>query len=141
MPRTKKTIKRRQRGRGLDIQKLLSKTGIEDDVPGSQYLGLGTKLKKRLARGDPGKNRLDRIAKQHDIDYSVARNLRDKGPFIKPRSRRLGGFLLCLRFIFIFIFFNRAAEGGRGSRSTRGFFFRFVGELNQTSARPKKVPD
>ena len=106
MPRTKKTIKRRQRGRRLDIQKLLSKTGIEDDVPGSQYLGPGTKLKKRLARGDPGKNRLDRIAKQHDIDYSVARNLRDKGPFIKPRSRRLGGFLLCLRFIFSFIFFE-----------------------------------
>ena len=42
------------------------------------YLGPGTKLKKRLARGDPSKNRLDRIAKQHDIDYSVAQNLRDK---------------------------------------------------------------
>ena len=79
MPRTKKTIKwRRQRGRGLDIQKLLSKTGIEYHVPGYQYLGPGTKLKKRLARGDPGKNRLDRIAKQHDINYSVATNLRDK---------------------------------------------------------------
>ena len=41
-------------------------------------MGPGTKLKKRLARGDPGKNRLDRIAKQHDIDYSLARNLLDK---------------------------------------------------------------
>ena len=79
MPRTKKTIKRRrQRGRGLDIQKLLSKTGIEYHVPGYQYLGPGTKLKKRLAREDPGKNLLDRIAKQHNIDYSVARNLRYK---------------------------------------------------------------
>ena len=38
--------------------------------------------------------------------------------FFKPRSRRLGGFLLCLRFIF----FNRAAEGGRGSRTAFGFF-------------------
>ena len=36
---------------------------------------------------------------------------------VKPRSRRLGGFLLCLRFIF----FNRAAEGGRGSRIAFGF--------------------
>ena len=79
MPRTKKTIKRRrQRGRGLDIQKLLSKTGIEFHVPGYQYLGPGTKLKKRLARGDPGINRLDRIAKQHDINYARAKNLQDK---------------------------------------------------------------
>ena len=50
-------------------------TPIEYHVPSYQYF---TKLRKRLARGDPGKNRLDRIAKQHDIDYSVARNLRDK---------------------------------------------------------------
>ena len=80
MPRTKTVIKRqqRQRGRGLDIQNLLSKTGIECHVPGYQYLGSGTKLKKRLAWGDPGKNQLDRIAKQHDIDYSVARNRRNK---------------------------------------------------------------
>ena len=27
---------------------------------------------------DPGINRLDRISKQHDIDYSRARNLQDK---------------------------------------------------------------
>jgi len=38
-------------------------------------MGPGTKLKKRLARGDPGINRL---AKQHDIDYSHAKNLQDK---------------------------------------------------------------
>ena len=41
-------------------------------------MGPGTKLKKRLKRGDPGINRLDKIAKQHDIDYSKAKNLRDK---------------------------------------------------------------
>ena len=28
--------------------------------------------------GDPGINQLDRIAKQHDIDYSRARSLQDK---------------------------------------------------------------
>ena len=33
---------------------------------------------KRLAREDPLINRLDRIAKQHDIDYSKAKNLQDK---------------------------------------------------------------
>lgn len=60
------------------MQKLIGKLGIEFHVPGYQYLGPGTHLKKRLARGDPGINRLDKIAKQHDIDYSHARNLRDK---------------------------------------------------------------
>jgi len=45
---------------------------------GYQYLGPGTKLKKRLARGDPGINQLDKIAKQHDIDYDKAKNLKEK---------------------------------------------------------------
>ena len=73
-----KPKKRRQRGQGFDIQKMLGKTGIEFHWPGYQYMGPGTKLKKRLKRGDPGINRLDRIAKQHDIDYSRAQNLQDK---------------------------------------------------------------
>ena len=76
-PRSKPK-KRRQCGRGFDIQKLLGKTGIEFLWPGYQYMGPGTKLKKRLKRGDPGMNQLDRIAKQHDIDYSHAQNLQDK---------------------------------------------------------------
>lgn len=41
-------------------------------------MGTGTKLKKRLARGDPGINGLDKIAKQHDIEYNKARHLKDK---------------------------------------------------------------
>ena len=73
-----KNLKRRHRGRGFDIQKLLASTGKEFHWPGYQYMGPGTHLKKRLARGDPGINRLDRLAKQHDIDYSNAKNLRDK---------------------------------------------------------------
>ena len=70
--------RRRQRGRGLDIQKWLGKTGKEFHWPGYQYMGPGTHLQKRLKRGDPGINRLDQIAKQHDIDYSRAKTLRDK---------------------------------------------------------------
>ena len=81
--KTKKAIgvRRRlkhQKGGAFDVQKALAKTGIEFHWPGYQYLGPGTKLKKRLARGDPGINRLDKIAKQHDIDYDKARNLKDK---------------------------------------------------------------
>lgn len=88
MVRTKRAIrrpgrptrrsKRNQYGGALDIQKWIGKTGIEFHWPGYQYMGPGTKLKKRLARGDPGINRLDRIAKQHDIDYSRSKNLQDK---------------------------------------------------------------
>ena len=78
MTRTRKIKRQRQRGKGLDIQKWLGKTGIEFHWPGYQYMGPGTKLKKRLARGDPGINRLDKIAKQQDIDYARAKNLQDK---------------------------------------------------------------
>ena len=70
--------RRRQRGRGVDIQKILAKPGIEWHVPGYQFLGPGTKLQKRLKRGDQGINRLDRLAKQHDIDYTRAKSLKDK---------------------------------------------------------------
>lgn len=70
--------RRRQRGGLVDVQKWIGKTGIEFHWPGYQYMGPGTKLKKRLTRGDPGINQLDRAAKQHDIDYSKSRNLRDK---------------------------------------------------------------
>ena len=80
----RKPKKRRQRGGKVDIQKKIEKLGIEfhpfsfSKRKRYQYLGPGTFLKKRLARGDPGINRLDRIAKQHDIDYSNAKNIRDK---------------------------------------------------------------
>jgi len=66
------------RGGKLDLQKALSKTGIEFHLPGYQFAGPGTKLQKRLALGQQGINRLDRIARTHDIDYSVAQNLQDK---------------------------------------------------------------
>ena len=35
-------------------------------------------FEKRLTRRDPGINRLDRIAKAHDIDYDKAKTLKDK---------------------------------------------------------------
>lgn len=44
---------------------------IELHLPGGyQYCGPGTKLRKRLARGDPGVNKLDEACKAHDIAYS-----------------------------------------------------------------------
>ena len=79
--------RRRMIGRDLDVQKWLAKTGIEFHWPGYQYMGPGTHLEKRLKHGDPGINRLDRIAKQHDIEYSRARNLQDKW---KTDDKRIG---------------------------------------------------
>ena len=55
--RTTRKKTRRQRGRGVDIQKWIGKTGLEFHWPGYQYMGPGTKLEKRLKRGDPGINR------------------------------------------------------------------------------------
>ena len=66
------------RGGKVDLQKALAKTGIEFHLPGYQFAGPGTKLQKRLALGQQGKNRLDRIARTHDIDYSMATSLHDK---------------------------------------------------------------
>lgn len=47
-------------------------------IGGYQYCGPGTKLKKRLARGDPGINKLDQACKEHDIAYSKFGNLTDR---------------------------------------------------------------
>lgn len=50
--RQRKNRIRRQRGRGLDIQKLLAKTGREFHLSGGyQLAGSGTQLQKRLALG------------------------------------------------------------------------------------------
>ena len=71
--------RRRQRGGKFDFQKAVEKTGMEFHIPGGyNYACPGTKLAKRLKRGDKPKNRLDRIAMDHDIAYSKAKNLQDK---------------------------------------------------------------
>ena len=77
--RRRRCSKMFQRGGKLfDLQKLLTKMGMEFHWPGYQYMGPGTHLEKRLARGDPGINRLYRITKAHDIDYEKAKDLKDK---------------------------------------------------------------
>ena len=74
---------KKKRGRGL-VNNLLNRLPFELHIPGYQYCGPGTKLAKRLARGDPGINPLDSACKEHDIAYSrnreniQARNEADK---------------------------------------------------------------
>lgn len=57
------------------LNSLINKLPVEVHIPGYQYCGPGTKLQKRLARGDPGRNPLDAACKQHDIAYSQSRDL------------------------------------------------------------------
>lgn len=62
-----------RRGEGLIgdlVNKAIDILPVELHIPGYQYCGPGTKLSKRLKRGDPGINKLDEACKQHDIAYS-----------------------------------------------------------------------
>ena len=70
----KRKTKQKKSKKRFDIQDLFARTGREWHWPGYQYMGPGTHLDKRLKRGDPGINRLDRLAKAHDIAYSKAGN-------------------------------------------------------------------
>lgn len=67
----------RKHGRGL-VNTLINKLPFELHLPGYQYCGPGTKLHKRLARGDPGINPLDQACRLHDIAYSENSNLEDR---------------------------------------------------------------
>lgn len=48
----------------------LNNLNCELHIPPYRFLGPGTDLKTRLARGDKGINPLDEAAKEHDIFYS-----------------------------------------------------------------------
>lgn len=68
MFKTKKT------GRGI-LNTLINRLPFEAHVPGYQFCGPGTKLKKRFDRGDKGINLLDSACRDHDIAYSNSSNL------------------------------------------------------------------
>lgn len=63
-----------RKGRGV-LNTLINKLPIELHIPGYRFCGPGTRLKKRLARGDQGINPLDEACKQHDIAYSQFEDL------------------------------------------------------------------
>lgn len=62
-----------KKGKGL-LNFMINKLPVELHIPGYQYCGPGTKLQKRLARGDPGINPLDAACKEHDIAYEANKN-------------------------------------------------------------------
>lgn len=51
---------------------------FELHLPGYNYCGPGTRLQKRLARGDKGINLLDEHCKDHDIAYGQSSSLLDR---------------------------------------------------------------
>ncbi|EFA09487.1 hypothetical protein TcasGA2_TC010981 [Tribolium castaneum] len=65
------------KGEGL-LNTAINKLPFELHLPGYQYCGPGTKLKKRLERGDLGINKLDSFCKTHDIAYANSNDLKDR---------------------------------------------------------------
>lgn len=53
---------------------LIDNLPVELHLPGYNFCGPGTKLAKRLARGDKGVNLLDEACLQHDIQYSATKD-------------------------------------------------------------------
>lgn len=64
-------------GQGF-INSLINKLPFEAHIPGYRFCGPGTKLEKRLTRGDQGINKLDEACKEHDIAYSKSDNIVDR---------------------------------------------------------------
>lgn len=56
-------------GSGI-INTLINNLPFELHLPGYQFCGPGTKLQKRLLRGDRGINKLDKACMYHDIAYN-----------------------------------------------------------------------
>lgn len=70
-------LKVAKRGSGF-INKLIDKLPVELHIPGYNYCGPGTKLSKRIARGDTGVNPLDEFCKEHDIAYSRSKDISNR---------------------------------------------------------------
>lgn len=69
--------KGRRKGSGL-LNTVINKLPIELHIPGYRFCGPGTKLTKRLERGDKGVNYLDEACKEHDIAYSKSNDLSER---------------------------------------------------------------
>lgn len=67
-----------KKGGGL-VDTLINKLPIELHIPGGyKFCGPGTKLEKRLEKGDKGINSLDDSCREHDIFYSQHKSLAER---------------------------------------------------------------
>lgn len=62
---------RNNKGSGL-LNTLINSTPVELHLPGYQFCGPGTHLKKRLSLGQTGINKLDSACRDHDIAYEAS---------------------------------------------------------------------
>lgn len=74
----KKNFEKRGATSGGFLNSLINKLPFEAHLPGYNYCGPGTKLQKRLSRGDKGINHLDEACKEHDIAYSQSNSIGDR---------------------------------------------------------------
>src|SRR6266576_903267 len=65
------------RGRGI-LNSAINKLPFELHYPGYHFLGPGTKLRKRIAQGDKGINKLDEAAKRHDLFYEQHKDTKSR---------------------------------------------------------------
>lgn len=68
---------RSKSGKGF-LNRVINKLPIELHIPGYNFCGPGTRLSKRLARGDVGINPLDEACKKHDIAYEQYSDLENR---------------------------------------------------------------
>lgn len=64
-------------GAGL-LDKVIDKLPFELHIPSYKFCGPGTRLEKRLRRGDIPKNKLDALCRTHDIAYAEHKDLADR---------------------------------------------------------------
>jgi len=76
------------------LNRVINALPFELHIPGYQFCGPGTRLKKRLARGDRGVNPLDAACREHDIAYSQSKELVDRHAADKVLAdKALGRFI------------------------------------------------
>lgn len=61
-------------GSGM-VDRIINSLPFELHLPGYQYCGPGTKVEKRIKRGDKGINPLDAACKEHDIAYTQNKDI------------------------------------------------------------------
>jgi len=64
-------------GAGI-VNSLINKLPFELHLPSYQWCGPETRVKERLARGDPGVNPLDNACKERDLAYSKNKSVQDR---------------------------------------------------------------
>ncbi|XP_059225716.1 uncharacterized protein LOC131997876 [Stomoxys calcitrans] len=79
--------KRSIQGRGL-LNRFINSLPFELHLPGYQFCGPGTKLEKRLKRGDKGINGLDAACKTHDIAYSKTSDIEERNKADRELAER-----------------------------------------------------